>query len=180
MKDCPSCGKPLQSVKMGSVEVEECSSCKGVWFDQGELRQAKDEADPDLNWMDFDLWSATEQFETQPSSLSCPNCAIPLVSLMYGHSSVCVETCPTCKGTWLEKGEFKKILDSMEQDLVSKSFSEYIHDAVKEGAELLTGHESLVSEWKDFVTVLRLMEYRLFVENPTLLNTITSAQHTVH
>lgn len=180
MKDCPSCGKPLKSVKMGSVEVDECASCKGIWFEQNELRQAKDEADPDLNWMDFGLWQHAKEFASKPSSLSCPSCSIPLVSLKYGDSAVCVEICPSCKGTWLEKGEFKKILDSMEKELVSKSLSEYVHDAVKEGGELLTGHESFISEWKDFTTVLRLMEYRLFVENPTLLNTVTSTQNTVH
>jgi uncharacterized protein len=34
---CPKCGQKLSTVKCGSVEVDVCPSCKGVWLDTGEL-----------------------------------------------------------------------------------------------------------------------------------------------
>jgi hypothetical protein len=48
--------------------------------------------------------------------------------------------------------------------------------SVKEAGELATGPESLTSEWKDFQSVLRLMQCRFFVERPGLLDAVTAIQ----
>ena len=34
---CPKCGQKLSPEKCGSVEIDVCPSCKGVWLDRGEL-----------------------------------------------------------------------------------------------------------------------------------------------
>jgi len=34
---CPKCGQRLSAEKCGSVEIDVCPSCKGVWLDKGEL-----------------------------------------------------------------------------------------------------------------------------------------------
>ena len=34
---CPKCGQKLSPEKCGSVEIDVCPSCKGVWLDMGEL-----------------------------------------------------------------------------------------------------------------------------------------------
>ena len=34
---CPKCGQKLSAEKCGSVELDVCPSCKGVWLDMGEL-----------------------------------------------------------------------------------------------------------------------------------------------
>jgi uncharacterized protein len=34
---CPKCGQKLSMEKCGSVEMDVCPSCKGVWLDAGEL-----------------------------------------------------------------------------------------------------------------------------------------------
>lgn len=36
---CPKCGFDLQTLNHGSVEVDTCFNCKGVWLDAGELEQ---------------------------------------------------------------------------------------------------------------------------------------------
>jgi len=179
MKQCPNCQCELKPRDIGGVEVDECRECQGVWFDKDELRQAKDATDSDLSWLDFEIWKHEEDFQTTESSRKCPACGKQMASLVYGSTSVVIDYCPTCRGTWLNKGEFKKIIESLEEEVSSESFSEYVKEAVREGVELVTGHESFVSEWKDFSTVLRLMQYRLFVENPGLLSTITGAQKSV-
>jgi hypothetical protein len=42
--------------------------------------------------------------------------------------------------------------------------------------EILTGGEGLASEWKDFATVMRLLEYRILVENPRLAQLLSALQ----
>jgi len=34
---CPKCGQKLSLEKCGSVEIDVCPSCNGVWLDKGEL-----------------------------------------------------------------------------------------------------------------------------------------------
>lgn len=34
---CPKCGQKLAPETCGSVEIDVCPSCKGVWLDMGEL-----------------------------------------------------------------------------------------------------------------------------------------------
>jgi len=34
---CPKCGMPLIEVDYKNIKVDECSCCKGVWLDAGEL-----------------------------------------------------------------------------------------------------------------------------------------------
>ncbi len=179
MKQCPKCQDELKPKTVGDVEVDECQKCKGVWFDKSELRQAKDATDSDLNWMDFEIWKHEDQFRSATSDRQCPICQKPMVSVQYGDTVVVIDYCQSCQGTWLDKHELERIVEALEKELVTKPFSDYVKETIREGIEIITGQESFVSEWKDFSTVLRLMQYRLFVENPTLLNTVTSVQKTV-
>jgi len=176
MKSCPKCNAQLKPKSVGPVEVDECRKCKGIWFDKDELRRAKDTTDSDMNWMDFEIWKHEDRFKTKPSEINCPSCKTQTQTIEYGATSVEVDYCPSCQGIWLDDREFKKIIESLEQELVSKSFSEYVRSSIEEAKEIITGPESLMSEWKDFVTVLRLMQYRMFVENPKLLDTVLSIQ----
>ncbi|THB68891.1 MAG: hypothetical protein D6B26_00100 [Spirochaetaceae bacterium] len=34
--DCPNCKIPLSNAKIGSVSLDECSRCRGIWFDKNE------------------------------------------------------------------------------------------------------------------------------------------------
>jgi hypothetical protein len=36
---CPKCGMDLQTLVRGSVEIDTCFGCGGVWLDVGELEQ---------------------------------------------------------------------------------------------------------------------------------------------
>jgi len=149
-----------------------------MWFEADELRTAKDSTDPDLNWMDFEIWKHEDQFKTTLKNMSCPKCSKALVAIIYSNTGVEIDYCPDCRGTWLDKGEFKKIIDSLTHELETKSFSEYVKSSIEEAREIITGPEPFISEWKDLSTVFRMMQYRLFVENPKVLETVITLQQT--
>ncbi len=79
-------------------------------------------------------------------------------------------------GTWLEESEFSNIIDALNSELANKSIKNYVKASLEEAKEIIIGPESLVSEWKDFVTVLRMFQYRFFIENPNLRDTIIDIQ----
>jgi len=177
--NCPYCSIKLREKTIGEVEIDECQECKGVWFEQDELRQAKDATDKDLRWMDFEIWKHKDRFSARPAKLKCPQCSKTLVTIQYANTKVEVDCCPTCKGTWLDYGELEEIVDALNNELLSKPFSEYIRASIEEAKEILTGPEGFISEWKDFTTVLRMMKYRFFAENPDLVDKALAIQKSI-
>ena len=154
----------MQTKSIGEVKLDECTNCKGTWFDHDELRQVKDLAAPDASWLDFEIWKHPEQLRTTPSGLTCPACGTGLKTITYGATDVAINYCEQCRGTWLERGELRKIIEQLNREINSKTFLQYVQEAVKEGAELIIGSESFASEWKDFKKVLYLLRLRLFVQ----------------
>ena len=170
MKECPTCHVSLESKNIGKVEIDECPQCKGIWFDKDELRKSKDVIDSDLNWMDFEIWKHKNEFKIKESSRLCPVCKTDTHAIDYGSTSTEIDYCPNCKGVWLDRGELKKIIVALEKELLTKPFSKYLSETIKEAKEIITGPESISSEWKDFIAVFRMMQYRLFAENPKLVD----------
>jgi Zn-finger nucleic acid-binding protein len=174
--ECPRCHAELARREFESVVVDECPGCGGIWFDRDELRQAKDAAEPDANWLDFDAWTDGDGASGAPSAIACPSCDGQMVTLAYGATGVEIDVCGGCHGTWLDRGEFAKIVDALSREIVAKSVPDYLRSVAEEAKELLTGPETLWSEWKDFTTVLRLLQVRLLTEHPTIENVIAKVQ----
>ena len=168
LMNCPRCQTELQTRSTDGVEIDECPSCQGIWFDADELRQVKDKADPDLNWMDFELWKHADRFHVAAKPVDCPKCSERLVAIEYDQTGVEVNFCAQCRGVWLDAGELEKIIGNLSDELLSKDVSAYMRASLEEARELITGPESFLSEWKDFATVLRMLQYRLLGDNPTL------------
>jgi Zn-finger nucleic acid-binding protein len=174
--NCPRCNIAMKNKNIKDIKIHECPKCKGIWFDQDELRKAKDQTDPDLNWMDFEIWKHEDRFNLSAKPIPCPKCSIEMAAIQYGDTNVEIDYCSKCRGTWLDEGEFGKIINVLTDELETKSVSDYIKSSLEEAKEIITGPEGLVSEWKDFATVLRMFEYRFFVENPKLLKAVRAIQ----
>jgi Zn-finger nucleic acid-binding protein len=174
--DCPKCRGSLIRRKLESVVVDECQNCRGIWFDRDELRRAKDAAEPDANWLDFEVWKDSERLVGAPTSTNCPGCDSELIALTYASTGVEIDHCAKCQGTWLDKDEFNKIVEALSSEIIKKPAPDYIRAVLEEAAEVLTGPDTLLSEWRDFTTVLRLMQYRLLAENPKAASIIGEIQ----
>ena len=175
---CPKCHEELSARALATVAVDECRRCEGIWFDEDELRLVKDKTDPDLNWMDFAIWGKADAFRVSDSQTQCPSCAIPMHILDYDDTGVEIEYCDRCKGLWLDKGKLGKIIDALEQELLDKSLGEYVKETLGEARELLVGPESFVSEWKDFATIARMLQYRILSLKPEIADKIIYFQST--
>jgi hypothetical protein len=64
----------------------------------------------------------------------------------------------------------------LEKEVVAKDVPDYIAASIEEARELIGGEEGIISEWRDFATVVRLLQYRVLVENPRLRAAITALQ----
>lgn len=180
MNKCPGCDVELVKRVHGNVDLDECPQCGGIWFEREDLEQAKNASDEDLNWLDFEVWRRGDSIASSDRDTACPSCGAPTVALVCGDTGVAVDYCEACEGAWLEKGDFAQIVDALENEVNSRSFPAFVRATLREAKEVLSGDESLASEWKDFATVVRLMQYRLFVEHPELVKALMSIHRAAH
>ena len=175
--NCPKCNSELFTFEIDGMKLEQCNSCEGMWFDKEELRQVKDKADANLNWMDFEIWEHTDKFKLGKQKYNCPNCNDVMEVLDYDKTNVEIDYCKSCEGVWLDKGEIQKLIEALEEEMLTKSSDDYLKSSIEEAKELITGPESFISEWKDFSTILRLLQYRVLAEHPKLAELITKLQN---
>jgi len=166
---CPICKESkLLKTLVNDVEVDRCSKCSGLWFEQDELAQAKNNKDKNLSWVDVDLWKEVTKFKISPGIRICPSCRVPLYEVRYGDSGVIVDVCNICHGVWLDKAEFKKIIEWLRETSDYEIMHNYAKSALKEFTDIFTGPESLRDEILDFIIILNLFGYKLAGEHSIL------------
>ena len=171
---CPKCNIFLLKEILHNIEVDYCYRCLGLWFEDGELRLAKDQKDKDLQWMDIDLWEKEDEFKVSYGIRICPSCRVPLYEVRYGDSGVIVDICNLCQGIWLDRGEFKKIINWLKKKADYELLNNYSKNLVKEFSEIFTGPEPLKEEISDFITVVKLLKYKILIKNPKIASFISN------
>lgn len=174
---CPYCNLKLDQALLAGVEVDYCPSCYGLWFEEDELQGAKDEKDRDLRWLDFDLWKDSSRFQVARGRKLCPQDALPLYEVRYGDSRIRVDVCSICRGTWLDRGEFLNIMEYVREKGQEEVLHRYTKNLVQELWEVFSGPELLREELLDFLTILKLLRYKLAAQHPVLHQFMLSLPH---
>ncbi len=86
----------------------------------------------------------------------------------YGESAILVDICGHCGGTWLDKGEYDRIVERLEKVVDSSTVDDYLKDVREEFREVIDGSESPGSELSDPSKVLYLLELRFTIEHPAV------------
>ncbi len=105
---CPTCQKPTlkeKIVKGGTLAVDYCPACQGIWFDYRELGEVIDVAVEDMS---------VPSNAVRLRAL-CPKCDKPLYAFPYPRTRVMVQMCKKCNGLWLEAERLKEIRQVREQ-----------------------------------------------------------------
>ena len=171
--NCPLCKTELKKAIFYQTEVDYCPKCLGLWFEKDELRQAKDEKDKDLNWLDINLWEDKTKFRISQDKKICPQCGVHLYETGYGDSGIKVDLCNLCQGIWLDRGEFKKIIDYLKEKGGEEILKNYFKNLIEQGIEIFTGPETFRSELSDFLMVLKLLNYKFTAQYPTISKLIS-------
>ena len=124
--DCPVCGQTLANRIINTIALDECVHGHGLWFDHGELRKAKDEAEPAARWLDLDLWTDKDPLDGTWSTRQCPKCEKNMALISYGTTGETIDICLDEHGIWLDKGEFENIITAIEGEMYRKSAQEYL------------------------------------------------------
>jgi len=170
---CPRCKISLEKAIFYKTEVDYCPQCLGIFFEKEELRWAKDERDKNLRWLDIDLWKNKKLFKISYGIRLCPSCRLPLYEVYYGDSRIIVDVCNLCQGIWLDRGEFKKIIEYLKNKADYEVLNNYLQNLISEFWEIFTGPETLKEEILDFLTIFKLLNYKFASQHPTLTRVIS-------
>ncbi|MFC1789689.1 zf-TFIIB domain-containing protein [Patescibacteria group bacterium] len=174
MRTCPVNKKPLDKAIFYEVEVDYCPECLGMWFEEDELRLAKDTKDRNLNWLDINLWKYIKKMKVSRGKKLCPTCRLPLYEVDYGDSSVKVDVCNICHGTWLDKKEFQAIIDYLKESENYEVLNNFSKKLSEEFWEIFIGPETLKEEVSDFLTVAKVLQYKFATKHPKITEIISN------
>ncbi|MEZ6060680.1 MAG: zf-TFIIB domain-containing protein [Planctomycetaceae bacterium] len=104
---CPKCETGvLKPVRVNSVEVDQCSACRGVWFDEPELSVLLGCEKRELK-----VLSGRQNERLDHKHGDCPRDSTRLTRMCSSlNPDVVVDVCPTCHGIWLDGGELQKLV----------------------------------------------------------------------
>lgn len=106
--ECPKCSATMEEKYLrtlqGPVTYDQCSSCKGLWFDTGEAEKLKDQYRPDF--IDSgDKKTGKELNEVR--DVNCPRCGKAMEKIADPKQRhIQLETCRE-HGVFMDAGEFR-------------------------------------------------------------------------
>ena len=104
---CPKCKEPLASAELHGIEVDRCSICRGVWFDQSELQSLLQLSPAELR----PIRGGKQKDDANRQKAKCPRDHSDLMRVCSAaNPGVIVDTCPECRGIWLDGGELDRLL----------------------------------------------------------------------
>ena len=100
---CPKCRSDMEQIMIDGMEVDRCSSCHGLWFDDGELSKLSNkEAAAALDIGDV----VTGKKQNEIEHYRCPRCAGPMNRLVDpAQTHIWFEQCGSCRGSFFDAGE---------------------------------------------------------------------------
>lgn len=102
--NCPKCKASMTKVEYGGQEVDRCTQCQGIWFDQFEKDKLKDiKGSAVIDTGDRD----TGHEYNQVDQIDCPICHAKMIRMVdIKQSHIWYESCPVCRGVFFDAGEF--------------------------------------------------------------------------
>jgi len=103
-------------------EIDACPSCRGIWLDARELAKIDDNFFVDVERMELEKSEAS----ADDRDLRCPRCdGAPRLEKVHPRRfrQLIIDTCPECRGFWLDRGELEKVRDVSDKLLVASLLS---------------------------------------------------------
>jgi Zn-finger nucleic acid-binding protein len=101
---CPRDATALKRGQEYGIEVDACSTCRGAWYDAGELARLEATVT-----QDEDQRKGMIEYAQRESTLSCPVCGAAMRAFNYRAYNLELDGCPHEHGFWLDAGEADRV-----------------------------------------------------------------------
>jgi Zn-finger nucleic acid-binding protein len=112
--DCPVCKNAMITMELQDVEIDYCTSCKGIWLDEGELELLLGNGGKSREL----IISFTPSPMTNEIQRKCPICdkKMEKINAGQGKSAVSLDRCTKGDGLWFDGGELHEIIERAKLD----------------------------------------------------------------
>jgi Zn-finger nucleic acid-binding protein len=106
--NCPVCKEPLVILELEQIEVDYCTSCKGIWLDAGELELLLETSEERSRLTNLFI----EADAVKEKSHDCPICRKQMKKFEIGEKGkIVVDKCKKNHGIWFDNGELQKVVE---------------------------------------------------------------------
>lgn len=155
MKTCPDCFGELRPEAVLDFEVDVCTHCAGVWFDEGELAKLRSAGSVELAILEDKFVPRIEPAVTERAR-ACPVCGNGLRGFHYMYSTpVQLDQCDECGGIWVQDGELRQMAKVLEGAL-----PETVNPAILARIRLVADeadHNAQLHRHRGFVSAMRVI-----------------------
>ena len=108
---CPVCRFDMLVVEYQNIELDYCSSCKGVWFDSGELELLLKSYGLEESKALFDGIFSSQEAGSTEKKRNCPICSDKMKkATVAGQPEILIDACPGKHGLWFDGGEVTQLI----------------------------------------------------------------------
>jgi PAT family beta-lactamase induction signal transducer AmpG len=115
---CPKCRADMDLLNIEGTEVDRCSHCGGIWFDEGEMDALRNKQAAQV--IDTGTAADGKQYNKM-DSYPCPRCGGTMAKKVDpDQPHIWYETCADCQGSFFDAGEFRDLAEHTISDYFKK------------------------------------------------------------
>jgi Zn-finger nucleic acid-binding protein len=108
---CPVCKHDMIVVEYHNIELDYCNSCKGVWFDSGELELLLKSHGLEEPKAFLDGILNSQEAVSSEKKRNCPICSHKMEkTAIGGQPEILVDICRDEHGLWFDGGEVTQLI----------------------------------------------------------------------
>lgn len=132
---CPKCGSAFETIAYHGVEIDRCTGCGGIHFDDHEeeaLKKLRGAASIDTG--DTSVGARNDEI----TNINCAKCGTSMLHVYHpGPVDIRFERCPMCKSSYFDAGEFTIYVAEEQFDEFESVMAEL--DQLESGQNLVDG-----------------------------------------
>jgi Zn-finger nucleic acid-binding protein len=115
---CPKCRADMEQIDIDGTIIDRCASCKGIWFDEGELESlSNSSAAATIDTGATNVGRQTNQID----DYRCPRCGGKMAKKVDSQQThIWYETCIDCNGSFFDAGEFRDLSEITVSDFFKR------------------------------------------------------------
>jgi Zn-finger nucleic acid-binding protein len=114
---CPVCKHDMIVVEYHDIELDYCNSCKGVWFDYGELELLLKSYGLEEPKAFFDGILNSQEAVSSEKKRNCPVCGHKMKKTAIGvQSEILIDVCRDKHGLWFDGGEVTQLIQRLTEE----------------------------------------------------------------
>jgi Zn-finger nucleic acid-binding protein len=111
---CPVCRHAMIVVEYRNIELDYCHSCKGVWFDSGELELLLKSQGLEEPKAFFEGIFNSQEAASSEKKRKCPICGRKMKkTAIGGQPEILIDVCRDNHGLWFDRGEVAQLIKSL-------------------------------------------------------------------